>query len=100
MPGIGDLSFDVINGQMTATFDPASTSARQIVAAIAETGMSGRLVVKSLPVVDAHSGSKDRGRLLATLLSAAFLLAGFFAHAIVAGSLVEAFHPVEGGGLG
>lgn len=100
MPGIGDLSFDVINGQMTATFDPASTSARQIVAAIAETGMSARLVARSLPVVDVHSGSKDRGRLLATLLSATFLLSGFVAHAVVAGSLVEAFHPVEGSGLG
>jgi len=100
VPGIGDLSFDVINGQMTATFDPASTSAPQIVAAIAETGMSARLVARSLPVIDAHTASKDRGRLLATLVSAAFLLAGFVAHTIVAGSVAEAFHPVEGGELG
>lgn len=96
LPGIADLAFDVIQGRMTATFDPAATSPPQIVAAVAETGMSARLVSRGLLVVDLESSWWDRHRReLMTIASGLLLAAGFITHAAWARSLWAALHPVD-----
>ena len=99
VPGIVDLAFDVLNGRMTATFDPSAVSVEQILAAVAETGMSARLVTRSPSAAGADGGFKSRGRFWGTVLSAALLTAGFVLHAVAAGSVAAAFRPVDAGGM-
>jgi len=82
---------------MTATFEPSAVSAQQIVAAVAETGMSAHLVARRVPAAGVNTWLKNPARLLGTILSGTLLIAGFVLHAVTSGSLAAAFHALDGG---
>jgi copper chaperone CopZ len=68
VPGTVELKSDVVNGRMTATFEPSAVSAQQFVASVAETGMSAHLVARRVPFGGADTWLKNPARLLGTIL--------------------------------
>jgi len=89
-PIVGDpdrLSFDILEGVMSVV-GPVDEQA--VVQAVAGTGMRAKILGddRSLRVLD--HGHEHRTKTLLTVLSGAFVAAGFAAHAIMAGGVAEA----------
>ncbi len=91
LQGIAELSFDVVNGRMTATFDPAAVTSSQIISAVCEIGMKARRADARPPATVGTSRLSGRERLVATIASGALLAAGFAVHAAAARSLAAGF---------
>jgi Cd2+/Zn2+-exporting ATPase len=102
LSGIGELSFDVLAGRMTASFEPRTTSVEQIVSAVAETGLAARPVEgqpAGVRIPAAEPWWKDV-RLLTTILSGLLVAAGFLAQVATSGSIRGALHALQGSGAG
>ncbi len=79
--GIKELSYDVISGCVTITYDPSAIDSKRIQELIHSTGMRA---------TEAHQKSeRSHGRALLCLLSALFLLAGLITHWISHPSLSD-----------
>jgi Cd2+/Zn2+-exporting ATPase len=77
--GIERLDFDVINGEMTVTYDSNVTDSEKILQMIRSTGMQAKLQSeKEKP--EALTLWQKHGRLLLCIASGAFLLVGFILH--------------------
>tara|TARA_Y100001933_G_scaffold265041_1_gene334531 strand:+ start:19927 stop:22089 length:2163 start_codon:yes stop_codon:yes gene_type:complete len=87
--GVLDLSFDVVNGRMSAEFDPDIITSEVIVSAINATGM------KAVPWAQRNAVTQENfwtrhGWLIMTALSGGLLATGFITHWGIHGSLVDA----------
>ena len=87
--GVGNLSFDVVNGRMSVEFDPEVVTSDVIVSAVNATGM------KAVPwaqrnAVTPESFWSRHGRLILTALSGGFLATGFVTHGFIHGSMMDA----------
>ena len=81
------LSFDLLDGTMsiTGTVEPEA-----IVRAVARTGMKAEVVRGDVSSGREKAHEANHSRDLSTLLSGAFLILGFSAHALIAGGVREA----------
>ncbi len=80
--GEARLGFDLLAGTMVVAPEAAAASDREILAAVAKAGLTGRLW---RGIESARGDDARRGHLVATLASAAALAAGFLWHAGRAG---------------
>jgi Cd2+/Zn2+-exporting ATPase len=90
------LSFDILKARMTVV--APQVSEREIVKAVERTGMGAQVWREGSETVEKEGVWQRRGRTLLTSLSGTALLAGFAAHAWIAGSFAEAVGS-EGAGL-
>lgn len=91
LPGVSDLSFNLLEGMMTVHFDRAQTDDEAIRAAVQQAGLSA--TPRQEDGADDESGEngwRRRGRALMCTGSGAFLLAGFLLHAALHGSVLHA----------
>lgn len=84
LPGVNDLSFNVLEGQMAVTYSSEQVTPDQLIAAVGRTGM------RAVPLEEAaalESGSAwDRwGRTVMTALSGALLTTGYATHWVLVG---------------
>jgi Cd2+/Zn2+-exporting ATPase len=93
--GADRLGFDVLRGKMTV---PAEVPPRDIVSAVAKTGMRAEAWSEAAPTEGATGFWQSRGRTVLTTASGAFSLAGFVLHAFMAGGFLRALGS-EGLGL-
>ncbi len=95
-PGVERLSFDVLNGKMTADFDATTISAEKIASAVSGIGLECTLW---------HDRSDDspwwsrHGREAATLTSGLALVAGMLAQAVETGEVFAILSHDHAGGL-
>jgi Cd2+/Zn2+-exporting ATPase len=92
------LSFDLLNGKMTVTPAPVAVTPEAIRRAVARTGMQAEVWQEGVQPVAAEGFWQQWGRTLLTSASGLCALAGFLAHAAVAGSIPAAIGS-EGMGL-
>jgi Cd2+/Zn2+-exporting ATPase len=98
LPGVQRLDFDILRGKMKIVFDPEAgpeaADPERILAAVRKAGLDaelwddarhGRLAVEERGFWERH------GRLIMCVLGGVFLVAGFSSHAILHGSLADAF---------
>lgn len=90
------LSFDILKARMTVA--APQVSEREIVKAVERTGMGAQIWREGSEKVEKEGLWQRRGRTILTSLSGTALLAGFAAHAWIAGSLAAALGS-EGAGL-
>lgn len=90
------LSFDILKARMTVA--APEVSEREIVKAVERTGMGAQVWREGSEEVAKEGVWQRRGRTLLTSLSGTALLAGFAAHAWIAGSFASALGS-EGAGL-
>jgi len=95
LEGVESLDFDILNGRVTVTFDPEAVSQPDIIAAVSGGGMRA-VPWSERPEEVQGTFWQDHGRLVMTVVSGAFLLAGFFSHWLIHGSLLEALIAVDG----
>jgi Zn2+/Cd2+-exporting ATPase len=79
MAGVGELSFDVLNGKLTVNFADGAVTSDALVAGIAKTGMRAE-PWHERPASPESSVAAAWGRAITTGLSGALLAAGFIAH--------------------
>lgn len=89
LPGILDLQFDVLSGQMTVTYDEQRTKPADIETAVARAGMRARrwqgAAARSS---EEGTGWQRWGRTVTTGISGTLVLLGFLSHGLAAGWLV------------
>ncbi len=78
------LSFDLLNGTMTA---PGEAFAPAVLTAVARAGLRAEVVSAAPSVLDPGVRRERRTRALLTALSGVFTLAGFVVHVVVAGGV-------------
>ena len=88
------LSFDILGGTMTVTVPIAAAI---VIGAVARTGMRAEVVQAVTPASGLQIQDDRRERALFTVLSGAFMIAGFAVHAMLAGGPWQA---LGGEGLG
>lgn len=88
------LSFDILGGTMTVA---APIAAAAVIGAVARTGMRAEVVLAVTPASGLQIQDDRRERALFTVLSGAFMIAGFAVHAALAGGPWQA---LGGEGLG
>jgi Cd2+/Zn2+-exporting ATPase len=93
LPGVAELSFDVLRGKMTVVHVPATATAGQLVEAVARAGLSAEPWSDRKSVAAPTSRWGDH-RTLATLASGALLAGAFLTHAAMS-NLATAFHAAE-----
>lgn len=83
LPGVRDLSFNILEGQMAVTYASEQVTPDELITAVSRTGM--RAVRLEQATAESEEGSAwDRwGRMLMTALSGALLTAGFAVHALL-----------------
>lgn len=98
LPGVGRLDFDILKGKMAVTLDTDLVGEREILSAVRKAGLEALAwEADSACIGDLEEGFwKRRGRLLTASLSGCFLVAGFLIHAVLHGSLLDAFIAGEG----
>ena len=81
LPGVQDLTFDILNNRMTVAFDPAQIQPRELEAAVLRTGMSASLpAAQKEKSVSRDTRSYQQDRALMTALSGFLLLMGIVVH--------------------
>jgi len=91
LAGILRLEFNILNAKMTVELAPGAVSEKDILVAVREAGL------EALPWKDARLGAdregfwQRRGRRVMCILAGVLLGGGFASHAILHGSVVEAF---------
>ncbi len=89
LPGVTDLDFDPLNARMGVVHDPAQSTAEDIIAAVAATGMSA--VPWDERLKQAPEAFWERyGRLIMAGGSGLLLMAGLVSHWVLHGSFVDA----------
>jgi Zn2+/Cd2+-exporting ATPase len=85
LPGVLDLSFNVLEGQMAVTYSAEQVTPDELITAVGRTGM--RAVPLEESRVESQEGSAwDRwGRTVMTALSGMLLTAGFSTHVLLVG---------------
>src|SRR5476651_1176544 len=79
MAGVGELSFDVLNGKLTVAFADGPVTSDALVAGIAKTGMRAE-PWRERPAAQQSSVAAAWGRTTTTALSGTLLAAGFITH--------------------
>lgn len=92
------LAFDILNGKLIIDGAPGVVSSDDVIAAVARTGMSAEVWQDALERKSEQGFWEGHGRTLLTACSGLFGLAGFLAHASLAGGLSAALGS-EGMGL-
>ncbi len=90
LDGISDLDFDILNSRMIASFDATRVTPKNIMTAVAATGMKAEPWSGKKAPVTQESLWQQHGRLFMVSTSGLLLLAGFFSHWMVHGSLLGA----------
>lgn len=90
LPGVINMEFDVVNARMSVKYDAEAIGPERMVAAIDATGMKATPWEQRLEDAPESFWTR-RGRLIMVLLSGGLLLAGFGAHWLLHGSIVDAF---------
>lgn len=86
LPGVQELTFDILNNRMTVAYDAARIQPRDLEAAVARTGMRASLPAVGKEKTDSHDTRwYQQGRSLLTALSGLLLLMGFVVHGASAG---------------
>lgn len=81
LPGVQDLTFDILNNRMTVAYDPARIQPRDLEAAVAKTGMRASVPAAGKEKTASHDTRwYQQGRSLMTALSGLLLLIGFVVH--------------------
>ena len=92
------LAFDLLNAKLTISIASVAVTPESVLLAVARTGMKAEIWRDGPKPTDKQSLFQRRGRTLLTAVSGIFTLAGFVAHAVIAGSIREAIGS-EGTGL-
>ena len=92
------LSFDLLNAKLTISKGAVAVTHETVLVAVARTGMKAEVWKDGPRSVEKASFFQRRGRALLTAVSGLFTVAGFVAHAAIAGSIQEAMGS-EGIGL-
>ncbi len=95
--GEESLSFDLINGKMTACLDDPSVTGEVIQKAVAKTGMKAVEYSSTEESAGAVNHWQRSGRTIFCALSGAFLIIGFLSHAMNEGSIFAALTSGEEG---
>lgn len=95
LPGVAELSFDVLRGVMIVEHDPAAVSDGRIVETVAQTGMRAEVWRATAHDTDSRDGSGRRWKALVTFGSGAALGLGFLIHGFMSG-WAEALGIAEG----
>lgn len=93
LPGVSEISFNLINGTMSVVADFATVSDDQIIAA----GRRAGLTVRVKREHDENPLRPDRSRAILCISSAAFIVIGMVLHAVEHGGVG---HALTGGGWG
>jgi len=86
--GVYDLNFDVLNAKMSVTLDSSLVSAQQVIEWVGSGGLEASLWEEREKLKDLTFWSKY-GRLITTILSGLFLLAGFCVHYLIHPSVMD-----------
>ena len=92
------LSFDLLNAKLTISKGAVAVTHETVLVAVARTGMKAEVWKDGPRSIEKASFFQRRGRALLTAVSGLFTVAGFVAHAAIAGSIQEAMGS-EGMGL-
>ncbi|MCC6954016.1 MAG: cadmium-translocating P-type ATPase [Deltaproteobacteria bacterium] len=85
LKGVRDLSFDLLNGKMTVTYEGAEVSSDLLMLTVRRTGMRVE-PYSEVPATEKDSSLASRwGRTILTSVSGSFLLLGMLSHAQIAG---------------
>ena len=95
VPGIRDLSFDILRGKMTVEFDEPTVMPGAVVAAVARAGLRAEPWQNSAEAASAPAGWERWGRTATTAASGALLAAGLVIHVVSSG-----WHAAIGGEAG
>jgi Cd2+/Zn2+-exporting ATPase len=97
-PLVGDenlLSFDVLNGRMGVAAPESDLASAKVIEAVGRTGMTAEPWREESAKEESISWWERYGRTLLTVTSGVLNLCGFVAHAVAAGSLVQALGLTE-----
>lgn len=94
----GLLSFDILRGRMSVAIGPETLSPEKIKEVVARTGMTAEIWSDNASRSDDGGSRQRRLRMLLTVTSGTFVVIGFLAHVVAAGSVRGAFGS-EGMGL-
>ncbi|NOX54884.1 MAG: cadmium-translocating P-type ATPase [Planctomycetes bacterium] len=96
--GEQNLSFDLLNGRMTAEVCPEDVSPETICQAVARAGLQAELYQPGEGQAERPSFWQQHGRLIMTAASGVLTAAGFLVHAVRAGGVLSALAGGEAGG--
>jgi Cd2+/Zn2+-exporting ATPase len=85
LPGVRDLSFDLMNGKLTVAYLEDLFEPAELFAAVARTGMRAQPWSNGRSAALAANGWKRWGRTFTTTASGLFVLMGFLTHTLLRG---------------
>ncbi|MBW2309387.1 MAG: heavy metal translocating P-type ATPase [Deltaproteobacteria bacterium] len=98
LPGVSNLDFDLLNCKMTVTFEPDTVNAEDIISAASKASLEALCWEDAEAMAEDEGFWQRNGRMVMCIIGGSLLVAGFSAHAILHGGIVDAFVAGDVGG--